>query len=104
MNTSVFGHVPGVAVGRLFDRYADLNAAGVHKPTQAGISGSASEGADSIVISGGYEDDRDLGGEIVYTGLGGRDTSGKHIKDQELTRGNLALAVNELEGLAIPLA
>src|SRR5262245_29665606 len=42
-----------------------LAAAGVHRPTQAGISGSTAEGADSIVVSGGYEDDRDFGDEIV---------------------------------------
>jgi SAD/SRA domain-containing protein/HNH endonuclease len=42
----------------------------------AGIAGSESEGADSIVLSGGYEDDEDLGEEIVYAGHGGRDWGG----------------------------
>ncbi len=43
----------------------------------AGISGSESEGADSIVLSGGYEDDEDLGDEIVYAGHGGRAGKGR---------------------------
>jgi integrase len=39
----------------------------------AGISGGEREGADSIVVSGGYEDDEDYGDVIVYTGAGGND-------------------------------
>ena len=101
MTKRVFGHVPCIGVGASFKSYAELNAAGVHKPSQAGISGSGSEGADSIVVSGGYVDDQDFGDEIIYTGQGGRDASGKHVKDQELTRGNLALAKNVLEGLPL---
>jgi hypothetical protein len=51
------------------------------------------EGADSIVLSGGYEDDEDHGDEIVYTGHGGKDQkTGKQVRDQKLTIGNLALA------------
>ena len=97
----VFGEVDGVAEGAFFASYADLNQAKVHTQTQAGISGSQTEGADSIVVSGGYEDDQDFGDEIIYTGQGGRDASGKQIADQTLTRGNLALAKNELEGLPL---
>ena len=96
-----FGEVDGVEVGALFASYADLNQAKVHTQTQAGISGSQTEGAESIVVSGGYEDDQDFGDEIIYTGQGGRDASGKQIADQTLTRGNLALAKNELEGLPV---
>ena len=57
------------------------------------------EGAESVVVSGGYPDDQDSGDEIIYTGQGGRDTSGKHVKDQELEleRGNLALAKSKLK-------
>lgn len=99
--TRVFGHISDVAVGSCYAGFKGLNASGLHKPTQAGISGSEKDGADSIVVSGGYEDDLDLGYEIVYTGHGGRDNSGKHIADQELKRGNLALVVNEMEGLPV---
>jgi E3 ubiquitin-protein ligase UHRF1 len=57
------------------------------------------EGAYSIVVSGGYEDDDDKGDEFIYTGAGGRDLSGnkraaEQSKDQTLTRDNAALALN----------
>jgi putative restriction endonuclease len=43
-----------------------------------------------------------LGDVIIYTGQGGRDpNTGKQIEHQELTRGNLALAYSELEGLPL---
>lgn len=96
-----FGHIPGIPVGTTFKTYAEMNAAQVHRSTMGGISGSGKVGADSIVISGGYEDDLDQGDVIVYTGQGGRNESGKHFKDQELTRGNLALAINQKEGLPL---
>jgi len=56
----VFGEIEGVKEGDLFDDRRVLSAAGVHRPTQAGISGSVADGADSIVLSGGYEDDEDM--------------------------------------------
>jgi putative restriction endonuclease len=69
---------------------------------QAGISGSKSEGADSIVLSGGYEDDVDLGDTIVYTGHGGQDpVTRRQVADQKLERGNLALARSATQGLPI---
>lgn len=38
------------------------------------------EGAAAIVMSGGYEDDYDIGTEILYTGEGGNDPStGKQV-------------------------
>jgi putative restriction endonuclease len=68
----------------------------------AGISGSGLEGADSIVASGGYEDDLDEGETLDYTGHGGNDPgTGKQIADQELTKGNLALAKNAASGLPV---
>jgi putative restriction endonuclease len=68
----------------------------------AGISGTADEGADSIVVSGGYEDDIDLGKEIVYTGHGGRDPkTGQQVADQQFTHGNSALAHNKVAGLPV---
>lgn len=96
-----FGEIDGIKEGATFSSYAEMNQAKIHTPTQAGISGSMYEGADSIVVSGGYEDDQDFGVEIVYTGHGGRNESGKQIADQVLTRGNFALAKNEMEGLPL---
>ena len=96
-----FGEIPGYPPGAVFPERLAVSAAGVHRPTQAGISGIAKDGADSIVVSGGYEDDQDFGDEIIYTGHGGRDKNGKQIADQEMLSGNLALAVSELEGLPV---
>uniref|UniRef100_K1REN5 E3 ubiquitin-protein ligase UHRF1 n=1 Tax=Magallana gigas TaxID=29159 RepID=K1REN5_MAGGI len=73
-------------------------------PTVAGIHGGP-EGAYSIALSGGYDDNIDLGEGFTYTGEGGRDLKGtkanpKNLrtapqsKDQTLTRGNLALSMS----------
>lgn len=81
-----------------------MHDAGVHRPLQAGICGPAATGAESIVISGGYEDDEDHGDVISYTGHGGNDPeSGKQVADQELARQNLALARNAMEGTPVRL-
>jgi putative restriction endonuclease len=98
----VFGHIPGIPPGKMFSSRQELSGAGVHRPTQAGISGSQYEGADSIVLSGGYEDDEDHGDAIIYTGHGGRDeTTGQQYADQELTRQNKALAISMQKGLPV---
>jgi putative restriction endonuclease len=98
----IFGHIPDYPVGSWFESRAALSEAGLHRPRVAGISGTEGEGADSIVLSGGYEDDTDWGNEIVYTGHGGRDqATGKQITHQKLSRGNLALAKSRLEGLPV---
>ena len=34
----------------------------------AGISGTKDKGCNSLVLAGGYEDDRDLGFEFTYSG------------------------------------
>ncbi|GEM50147.1 YDG/SRA domain-containing protein [Deinococcus cellulosilyticus] len=102
MAERVFGDVKGVPVGALFPDRKAVAAAGIHKPLQAGISGSANEGADSIVVSGGYEDDFDDGETLIYTGHGGRDQeSEKQVAHQELTRQNKALALNKQLGLPV---
>merc|ERR1711887_334983 len=73
--------------------------AGVHRPHVAGIAGRETEGAFSIVLAGGYEDDVDNGDEFTYTGSGGRDLSGnkrtaEQSSDQKLERTNAAIARN----------
>ena len=57
----LFGELQGLYVGDKFRNRLELSQSGVHKPTQAGISGGQNEGADSIIVSGGYEDDEDYG-------------------------------------------
>jgi putative restriction endonuclease len=102
MAERVFGEVHGYPEWSSFASRRELSQAGVHTPTQAGISGSQSEGADSIVLSGGYEDDDDTGDTIVYTGHGGRDpVSGRQITHQMLVRGNKALALSRKLGLPV---
>ncbi|GAB3746784.1 YDG/SRA domain-containing protein [Spirosoma pomorum] len=98
----IFGDIPGISEGSEFENRIMLSQYGVHKPLQAGISGSQTEGADSIVLSGGYEDDEDLGDEIIYTGHGGRSTeTGVQVADQQLVSQNLALALNCQRGLPV---
>ncbi|MBV2225612.1 MULTISPECIES: YDG/SRA domain-containing protein [unclassified Sphingobacterium] len=93
MSNRNFGNINGVIEGDRFENRMELSIKKVHKPIQAGISGAAAEGADSIVVSGGYEDDEDLGNLIIYTGHGGRSEGSKaQVSDQTLTRGNKALA------------
>jgi putative restriction endonuclease len=97
-----FGEIPGVPPGTVFPSRQALHDAGVHLPVEAGISGSETEGADSIVISGGYQDDEDYGDYIIYTGGGGRDRGSTAIvRDQSFTGRNRALAVSMLERLPV---
>jgi putative restriction endonuclease len=88
--------------GDVFETRWDLHLSRIHPPPVAGISGSQKEGADSIVISGGYEDDVDEGSRIVYTGSGGNDpNTGAQVADQKLTLKNKALAVSCDRGLPV---
>ena len=77
MRPPLIGHVPGVAPGARFDTRAEAHAARVHRELQAGICGRPDSGAESIVLAGGYRDDRDLGDRILYTGAGARDPETK---------------------------
>jgi putative restriction endonuclease len=87
-----FGDIPGVDEGAIFANRKELARSGVHRPLQAGICGSKFEGAESIVLSGGYEDDVDNGDVIIYTGHGGNIPGrATQFQDQELDRQNLAL-------------
>lgn len=97
-----FGHPPHVQVGDTFKRRRTLARARVHRPTMAGICGTGASGAESIVVSGGYEDDEDYGDEIIYTGQGGRDEkTKKQCKDQDLTLGNAALVTSYSTGTPV---
>ena len=98
----IFGEINDVLEGDIFENRYDLSQKKVHKPIQAGISGSELEGADSIVVSGGYEDDEDLGDLIIYTGQGGRSEGSKlQVADQTLARGNKALAISFEKNLPV---
>ncbi|KAL0949553.1 hypothetical protein HGRIS_009602 [Hohenbuehelia grisea] len=102
------GHIPGVPIGSTWKNREDCSKAGVHSPLRGGIAGNKNDGAFSVVLSGGYEDDEDNGEDILYTGQGGKDYSGDKMEqmqgkskwdggmcsDQEWTRGNLALKIS----------
>ena len=98
-----YGAVPGIPVGKIWETRMACCADGVQRPTVAGIH-AGPEGAYSISLAGGYEDDVDLGDSFTYTGEGGRALKGKdgtrnlrtapQSFDQTLTRGNLALSLS----------
>jgi len=90
-----FGAIPGIEPGATFANRLALRTAGIHLPNQAGISGTPSEGADSIVVSGGYVDDEDHGDYLIYTGQGGQDARRRQVADQDsAVRGNGALVTS----------
>ena len=102
MPVRIFGDISGYPEGSFFESRLELSRVGVHRSTRAGISGSGKAGADSIVLSGGYEDDQDYGDVIIYTGHGGRDPETRHqVGDQLLAWGNLALAFSCTHGLPV---
>ncbi|XP_072008293.1 E3 ubiquitin-protein ligase UHRF2 isoform X2 [Engystomops pustulosus] len=94
-----YGPIPGVPVGALWKFRVQVSEAGVHRPHVGGIHGRSNDGAYSLVLAGGFEDEVDRGDEFTYTGSGGRDLTGnkrigEHSFDQTLTHMNRALALN----------
>jgi putative restriction endonuclease len=90
------GSIHGVPLGAHFSNRRSLYVSGVHRDIRRGICGSAipGHGAESVVLSGGYEDDIDLGDVVYYTGQGGRDSAGIQIGDQTMQGLNASLARN----------
>ncbi|CDO71540.1 hypothetical protein BN946_scf184911.g10 [Trametes cinnabarina] len=70
-----YGAIPGIAVGTWWETRQACSLDAVHAPWVAGIS-AGPQGAYSVALSGGYEDDVDLGEAFTYTGSGGRDLKG----------------------------
>lgn len=88
--------------GTTFDSRKQIKEVGLHKYLVHGISDDKDSGcAFSIVVASQYIDDEDLGDEIIYTGEGGRNEKGQHIKDQILSTGNKALVNSENQGTPI---
>ncbi|MEV8353944.1 YDG/SRA domain-containing protein [Streptomyces niveus] len=98
----MIGEVPNTQVGQTFSSRWLAHEAGVHRPPQGGICGTKKDGAESIVVSGGYKDDEDYGDVIIYTGHGGQDSSKNQVSEQTLDDpGNAALVTSYLEGLPV---
>lgn len=110
-----FGPIPpeadprgtGVQVGEWWQDRLDCRQWGAHFPHVAGIAGQSGMGAQSVVLSGGYEDDLDEGDWFLYTGSGGRDLSGNKRTskvqsfDQTFDNMNLALRLSCEKGLPV---
>ncbi|KAG7672878.1 putative E3 ubiquitin-protein ligase ORTHRUS 2 [Nannochloris sp. 'desiccata'] len=110
-----FGPIPpeadprglGIRVGDCWKDRLDCRQWGAHFPHVAGIAGQSNVGAQSVVLSGGYEDDRDEGEWFLYTGSGGRDLSGNKRTskvqsfNQDFTSMNQALKLSCERGLPV---
>ncbi|MCI06496.1 Histone-lysine N-methyltransferase H3 lysine-9 specific SUVH1-like, partial [Trifolium medium] len=97
--TKRVGAVPGVEIGDIFFFRMELCIVGLHAQSMGGIDALHITGvreeetlAVSIVSSGEYDDEAEDGDVIIYTGQGGNfNKKDKHVSDQKLHRGNLAL-------------
>lgn len=97
-----FGPPPKAKEGQWFKTHDELYAADIHRFRGQGISGTAREGVDSIVASGGYAADQDLGDILIYTAQGGDPDNDGHITaDQSLAGVNEGMVLNYREGLPI---
>ncbi len=94
-----FGKIPGVPEGTAFASRKEAAERKVHRALIAEIVGNGQDGAESIVASNKYEDDEDYGSVIIYTGHGGRDDSGRQVKDQTFdSPGNAGLRTSMIDG------
>ncbi|XP_057507883.1 E3 ubiquitin-protein ligase ORTHRUS 2-like [Actinidia eriantha] len=97
----------GVLVGETWEDRMECRQWGAHLPHVAGIAGQSDYGAQSVALSGGYEDDEDHGEWFLYTGSGGRDLSGNKRTnktqsfDQKFDKMNEALRVSCRKGYPV---
>ncbi|PKA54804.1 E3 ubiquitin-protein ligase ORTHRUS 2 [Apostasia shenzhenica] len=97
----------GVLVGESWEDRMECRQWGAHLPHVAGIAGQSGYGAQSVALSGGYEDDEDHGEWFLYTGSGGRDLSGNKRTnkdqsfDQKFDKMNEALRVSCRKGYPV---
>ncbi|KAI0724530.1 hypothetical protein C8T65DRAFT_691548 [Cerioporus squamosus] len=78
-----YGAIPGIPVGSWWETREACSKDAIHAPWVAGIS-AGPQGAYSVALSGGYEDDIDLGEAFTFTGSGGRDLKGTADKPKNL--------------------
>ncbi|THH06926.1 hypothetical protein EW145_g3749 [Phellinidium pouzarii] len=82
-NPKQYGGIPGVEVGSWWETRQACSTDAIHAPWVGGIS-CGPKGAYSVALSGGYDDDVDLGVAFTYTGSGGRDLKGTKDKPKNL--------------------
>ncbi|ONK56054.1 uncharacterized protein A4U43_C10F3670 [Asparagus officinalis] len=97
----------GVLVGESWEDRMECRQWGAHFPHVAGIAGQSTYGAQSVALSGGYQDDEDHGEWFLYTGSGGRDLSGNKRTnkdqsfDQKFVKLNEALRISCKNGYPV---
>ncbi|EPS39355.1 hypothetical protein H072_6848 [Dactylellina haptotyla CBS 200.50] len=67
----VFGYIPGHQRGSQFASRTEIVSAGLHRRPMGSVHGRAMEGVYSVLITGGYREDRNIGNVIHFTGVGG---------------------------------
>ena len=99
----LFGDIQGIEEGHQFNNRKEMMPSSFHRVWTKGIDGNPVDGASAIVLSGGYEDDQDLGDVIIYTGAGGNDQNSKRqIEDQSWSHSdNSALIKSMNNGLPV---
>ncbi|KAI5124658.1 hypothetical protein M0805_004266 [Coniferiporia weirii] len=78
-----YGSIPSIEVGTWWETRQACSADAIHAPWVGGIA-CGPKGAYSVALSGGYDDDVDLGYAFTYTGSGGRDLKGTKDKPKNL--------------------
>ncbi|KAK9927699.1 hypothetical protein M0R45_024870 [Rubus argutus] len=108
VGNKMVGPVSGILVGDKFRYRVELRLVGIHRPTESGIDYTHFHGttvAISVVACEHYGDDLSHQNRLTYTGQGGFEaehiegrglalSNRKKPQDQQLVRGNLALAHN----------
>ncbi len=99
----IFGEIPGIEEGHVFENRKEMMPSAFHRNWAVGIDGNKTKGSAAIVLSGGYEDDMDMGDEIIYTGAGGNDpNTKKQVKDQSWENTwNAGLLLSMNQGLPV---
>ncbi|KAL3839231.1 hypothetical protein ACJIZ3_023822 [Penstemon smallii] len=96
----------GVLVGETWKDRMECRQWGPHFPHVAGIFGQSEHGAQSVALSGGYEDDEDHGEWFLYTRSGERDLSrnkriNKKQSSETFFKFNVALRVSCRHGYPV---
>ncbi|KAK6362847.1 hypothetical protein TWF730_000300 [Orbilia blumenaviensis] len=73
---ALFGAVEGIQVGKAWSARKEIVDARMHCRPQGSVHGTKKRGVYSIIIAGGYREDRNHGTTIHFTGVGGTTNGG----------------------------